>query len=56
MSLKVPVINEFLMQFTQTVVPMDMTFTCMLECVRNQAREKKKKKKEEIKHVCDLCL
>lgn len=55
MSLKVPVINEFLVQFTQIVVPMDMTFTRMLECVRNQARKKKKEKKE-IKHVCDLCL
>lgn len=37
MSLKVPVINDALVQFTQTVVEMDMTFTCMLECVRNQA-------------------
>lgn len=37
MSLKVRVINDALVQFTQTVVPMDMTFTHILECVRNQA-------------------
>lgn len=47
MSLKVPVINEFLVQFTQIVVPMDMTFTRMLECVRNQARKKKRKKRNQ---------
>lgn len=52
MSLKVPVINEFLVQFTQIVVPMDMTFTRMLECVRNQARKKKKKKKSSMYVIC----
>lgn len=54
MSLKVPVINEFLVQFTQIVVPMDMTFTRMLECVRNQARKKKKKKNKSSMYV--ICV